>query len=85
MTVCHMKKANNSLNPFVECVSVCVLGFNVAFNNFSVILRRCLVATGPFVEKKKNSANTVKLGQYIKTWPVRVSMMLADLAIQIIY
>ena len=25
---------------------VCVFGFNVAFNNFSVISRRCLVATG---------------------------------------
>ena len=25
---------------------MCVLGFNVAFNNFSVISRRCLVATG---------------------------------------
>ena len=27
-------------------VCVCVFGFNVAFNNFSVISRRCLVATG---------------------------------------
>ena len=27
-------------------MSVCVFGFNVAFNNFSVISRRCLVATG---------------------------------------
>ena len=26
--------------------NVCVFGFNVAFNNFSVISRRCLVATG---------------------------------------
>ena len=25
---------------------VCVFGFNVAFNNFAVISRRCLVATG---------------------------------------
>ena len=25
---------------------VCVFGFNVAFNNFSVISQRCLVATG---------------------------------------
>ena len=28
------------------CVCVCVFGFNVAFNKFSVISRRCLVATG---------------------------------------
>ena len=28
------------------CMCVCVFGFNVAFNNFSVISRRCLVATG---------------------------------------
>ena len=28
---------------------VCVFGFNVAFNNFSVISRRCLVATGSSV------------------------------------
>ena len=28
------------------CVCVCVFGFNVAFNNFSVISRRCLVVTG---------------------------------------
>ena len=28
------------------CVCVCVFGFNVAFNNFSVISRRSLVATG---------------------------------------
>ena len=27
-------------------VCVCEFGFNVAFNNFSVISRRCLVATG---------------------------------------
>ena len=27
-------------------VCVCVFEFNVAFNNFSVISRRCLVATG---------------------------------------
>ena len=27
-------------------MKVCVFGFNVAFNNFSVISRRCLVATG---------------------------------------
>ena len=27
-------------------VCVCVFGFNVAFNNFSVISRRCLVVTG---------------------------------------
>ena len=31
--------------PFL-CVCVCEFGFNVAFNNFSVISRRCLVATG---------------------------------------
>ena len=30
----------------VVCVCVCVFGFNVAFNNFSVISRRCLVVTG---------------------------------------
>ena len=30
--------------PTEECV--CVFGFNVTFNNFSVISRRCLVATG---------------------------------------
>ena len=30
----------------VLLVCVCEFGFNVAFNNFSVILRRCLVATG---------------------------------------
>ena len=29
-----------------QIVCVCVFGFNVAFNNFSVISRRCLVATG---------------------------------------
>ena len=29
-----------------RCVCVCEFGFNVAFNNFSVISRRCLVATG---------------------------------------
>ena len=28
------------------CVCVCEFGFNVAFNNFSVISRRCLVVTG---------------------------------------
>ena len=28
-----------------KCVCVCEFGFNVAFNNFSVISRRCLVAT----------------------------------------
>ena len=31
------------------CVCVCVFGFNVAFSNFSVISRRCLVATGSSV------------------------------------
>ena len=31
------------------CVCVCVFGFNVAFNNFSVISRRCLFATGSSV------------------------------------
>ena len=30
-------------------LSVCVFGFNVAFNNFSVISRRCLVASGSSV------------------------------------
>ena len=30
----------------LDIVCVCVFGFNVAFNNFSVISRRCLVATG---------------------------------------
>ena len=30
----------------LQCVCVCVFGFNVAFNNFSVISRRCLVVTG---------------------------------------
>ena len=29
-----------------QYVCVCVFGFNVGFNNFSVISRRCLVATG---------------------------------------
>ena len=28
------------------CVCVCEFGFNVAFNNFSVISRRCLLVTG---------------------------------------
>ena len=28
------------------CVCVCVFGFNIAFNNFSVISRQCLVAAG---------------------------------------
>ena len=31
---------------FFILMRVCVFGFNVAFNNFSVISRRCLVATG---------------------------------------
>ena len=30
----------------IYSLCVCVFGFNVAFNNFSVISRRCLVATG---------------------------------------
>ena len=30
----------------VMCVCVCIFGFNVAFNNFSVISRWCLVVTG---------------------------------------
>ena len=36
------------VNVLIEMnvVCVCVFGFNVAFNNFSVISRRCLVATG---------------------------------------
>ena len=32
--------------PCVVVVVVCLFGLNVAFNNCSVILRRCLVATG---------------------------------------
>ena len=33
--------------PFCCCCCCCCLfGFNIAFNNFSVISRRCLVATG---------------------------------------
>ena len=35
--------------PCVVVVVVCLFGFNVAFNNFSVISRRCLVATGSSV------------------------------------
>ena len=31
---------------YAMCLFVCLFWFNVAFNNFSVILRRCLVATG---------------------------------------
>ena len=34
------------INIYLHCVCVCVFGFNVAFNNFSVVSRRCLVATG---------------------------------------
>ena len=33
-------------NELVFRMCVCEFGFNVAFNNFSVISRRCLVATG---------------------------------------
>ena len=35
-----------SCGKIEDDVCVCVFGFNVAFNNFSVISRRCLVATG---------------------------------------
>ena len=34
------------MSMYRVCVCVCVFGFNVAFNNFSVISRGCLVATG---------------------------------------
>ena len=39
----------NDATVNVVMVCACVFGFNVAFNNFSVILRRCLVATGSSV------------------------------------
>ena len=35
----HVAKRSSDLR-------VCVFGLNVAFNNFSVISRRCLIATG---------------------------------------
>ena len=37
-------KQNEHLNPR-DCCCCCLFGFNVAFNNFSVISRLCLVAT----------------------------------------
>ena len=39
---------NDQYNEHIPCfvVVVCSGGFNVAFNNFSVISQRCLVATG---------------------------------------
>ena len=39
---------NVQYNEHIPCVVIvlCLFGFNVAFNNFSVIARRCLVATG---------------------------------------
>ena len=44
---------SSSLSPVKNhcqmCVCVCVFGFNVAFDNFSVISRRCLVARGSSV------------------------------------
>ena len=33
----------------ISAMSVCEFGLNVAFNNFSVISRRCLVVTGSSV------------------------------------
>ena len=37
---------NAVCSAFIFVACVCVFGSNVAFNNFSVISRRCLVATG---------------------------------------
>ena len=42
-------KKNNKQKKKQKQLIVCVFGFNVAFNNFSVISRRCLVATGSSV------------------------------------
>ena len=41
--------ANKDPLTLPEQCSCCLVGFNIAFNNFSVISRRCLVATGSSV------------------------------------
>ena len=44
--VLFLESNDNTNNMNATTVCVCEFGFNVAFNNFSVISRRCLVATG---------------------------------------
>ena len=39
-------KLSRLLESVCVCVCVCVFGFNVAFNDFSVISGRCLVVAG---------------------------------------
>ena len=43
----HKRSKDNIFTncPVTMCVCACVFGFNITFNNFSVISRRCLVAT----------------------------------------
>ena len=43
---CGVQLSPYSVRGEPVCVCVCEFGFNVAFNNFSVISRRCLVVTG---------------------------------------